>query len=71
MPRRTRAHRPLSLASSHWRADGVAKVRFATERDVQVVAADRSAESGVTLGVYRCDFCAGWHMGRRDARRDD
>ena len=66
--RRPRAHRPLSLNSSHWRADGAPKVRFDTEREAQAVAADRSREAGVVLGVYQCGFCHGWHMGRRGAR---
>jgi hypothetical protein len=61
-------HRPLSLSASHWRADGAPKVRFATEREAMAVAADRARESGIELGVYRCGFCHGWHMGRRSSR---
>jgi hypothetical protein len=45
-------------------------VRFDTEREAQAVAADRSREAGVVLGVYRCGFCHGWHMGRRGSRDD-
>jgi hypothetical protein len=68
--RRPREHRPLSLSSSHWRADGAAKVRYPTEREALAAAAERGREAGMELGAYRCGFCHGWHMGRRDPRHD-
>jgi hypothetical protein len=45
-------------------------VRYPTQRDALSAADERGQESGVDLGVYRCDFCGGWHMGRL-GRRDD
>jgi len=71
VPRRRPLHRSLSLAGSHWRADGAPKVRYRTEREAQAAAADRTREAGVDLGAYRCEFCAGWHMGRPSGRDDD
>lgn len=65
------SHRPLAIDGSHWRADGQAKVRFATEGEALRAADDRARESGVDLGVYRCDFCGGWHMGKRSGRQAD
>ncbi|HUZ10570.1 MAG TPA: hypothetical protein VMU76_10440 [Acidimicrobiales bacterium] len=67
MGSRQRRHRPLSIASSHWRADGGPKTRFPTEGDAAAAASDQSREAGIELGVYRCDFCDGWHMGRSSA----
>ncbi len=58
-----RGHRPLSVASSHWRADGGPKTRFPTEAAAAAAAADQSREAGFELDVYRCGFCEGWHMG--------
>jgi hypothetical protein len=71
MARRREPHRPLTIDGSHWRADGQAKVRFSTQGAAQQAAADRSAESGAELGVYACDFCRGWHMGKRSGRPVD
>jgi hypothetical protein len=69
MARHRRApHRPLAVNSSHWRADGIAKVGYPSEAAAAAAAADRSREAGVVLGVYRCDYCSSWHMGRRDER---
>lgn len=70
MPPRSRPYRPLSVDSSHWRADGQAKVRFATKAEAMVVAADRGREAGLEFGVYECAFCGGWHMGSRRGRQD-
>jgi hypothetical protein len=70
--RRREPHRPLSFSGSHWRQDGQPKVRFAHQKDALDAAHDRARESGIELGVYRCGFCGGWHMGRRSGReRDD
>jgi hypothetical protein len=69
--RRREPHRPLAIDSSHWRADGRAKVRFATRAQALVAAEDRGREAGTELGVYQCPFCGGWHMGRRDGRQSD
>ena len=67
---RPRDHRPLAVDASHWREDGKPKVRFATEAEALVAAHERGRQAGTDLGVYRCAFCAGWHMGRRDSRRE-
>ena len=69
-PRRS-AHRPLAVDSSHWRSDGQPKVRYPTRADALAAAGERSREAGASLGVYRCAFCAGWHMGKREGRRAD
>ena len=60
----------MSLSSSHWRGDGQPKVRFGSRAEALSAAEDRARESGVTLGTYRCDFCDGWHMGRRSGREE-
>lgn len=65
---RRRAHRPLTIDSSHWRSDGQPKVRYAARTDALVAAEVRSRESGTPLGVYECAYCGGWHMGRRTGR---
>jgi hypothetical protein len=70
VPRRRHSYRPLSVRSSHWRADGQPKVRYPTQRDALSAADERGRESDVDLGVYRCDFCGGWHMGRSGRRED-
>ncbi|HMD47136.1 MAG TPA: hypothetical protein VKG43_13305 [Acidimicrobiales bacterium] len=70
MAKRRTPHRSLSLSGSHWRADGAPKVRYGTEREAQMAAAERGAEGGVDLGVYRCEYCSGWHMGRTSPRQD-
>jgi hypothetical protein len=57
-------HRPLTIRSTHWRADGRAKQRYHSSREAQLAANDRSAEAGYLLHVYQCDFCKGWHMAR-------
>jgi hypothetical protein len=70
VPRRHHPYRPLSVRSSHWRADGQPKVRYSTQRDALSAADERGEESGVELGAYQCDFCHGWHMGRLERRED-
>jgi hypothetical protein len=70
VPPRRRVERPLSVSSSHWRADGQPKVRYPSEREAALAAADQSLEAGVTLGVYQCSFCQGWHMGRPGGRME-
>ncbi|HEX3946656.1 MAG TPA: hypothetical protein VHW47_03085 [Acidimicrobiales bacterium] len=71
MPRRRQPHhRPFSLDGSHWRADGRPKVRYASQGEAVNAAEERGRESEVELGVYRCEFCGGWHMGRRSGRDD-
>lgn len=71
MARRRPPHRPLTIGSSHWREDGRPKVRYATEGDANAAAEELWHETGADLGVYRCAFCNGWHMGRRGRRGDD
>jgi hypothetical protein len=66
--RRRPPHRPLTLDASHWREDGRPKMRYARQADALVAADERGKEAGVELGVYRCAFCNGWHMGRRGGR---
>ena len=50
----------------HWRADGAPKAAYLTQGEALSVAEERRHETGVELSVYRCDVCAGWHMGSRD-----
>jgi hypothetical protein len=57
------------ILGSHWRADGAPKTSFSTQGEALSVADERRQESGATLNVYRCDYCAGWHMGS-SARRE-
>jgi hypothetical protein len=71
MARRREPNRPFSLDGSHWRRDGRPKVRYRTQAEAASVAEERSRESGTELGVYRCTFCGGWHMGGRAGRADD
>jgi hypothetical protein len=61
----------LALDASHWRSDGQPKVRYPTQHEAMLAAGERSRDAGSTLGVYECAFCRGWHMGKRDGRRDD
>ncbi|MDA8379294.1 MAG: hypothetical protein M0020_00420 [Actinomycetota bacterium] len=53
--------RPLRLG--HWRADGLAKRRFATEADANRAGLAARLEGGVDLAAYACDLCGGWHLG--------
>jgi hypothetical protein len=53
----------------HWRADGAPKAAYLTQGEALSVAEERRRETGVELSVYRCDVCAGWHMGSRDGER--
>ncbi|HVX22121.1 MAG TPA: hypothetical protein VHB02_12285 [Acidimicrobiales bacterium] len=71
MPRRRQPHRPFALDGSHWRADGRPKVRYGTQGEALSVAEERAREAGTDLTVYRCEFCGGWHMGRRGGRDED
>jgi hypothetical protein len=71
MARRRPAHRPLAIDSSHWRADGAPKTRYPSRADALAATQERREDSGVELGAYPCDYCDGWHMGKRGGRRDD
>ncbi len=46
-------------------------MRFSTQGEALSAAEERSGEAGADLGVYRCEFCGGWHMGRRSGRDRD
>lgn len=61
--RRSASHRPLSIESSHWRSDGRPKVRYNTRDKAISATGERFSETGISLEVYLCDFCHGWHMG--------
>ncbi len=61
--RREKAHRPVSLSLTHWRADGRPKMAYPSQSEALVAADVRAKEAGVELNVYRCDFCGSWHMG--------
>jgi hypothetical protein len=65
-PRSTDTHRRLGVDGSHWRADGRPKVRYPSQAAALSAADERRDEAGGELNTYRCDFCGGWHMGRRD-----
>ena len=56
----------LRRLGPHWRADGAPKAAYLTQGEAMSVAEERRHETGVELSVYRCDVCAGWHMGSRD-----
>jgi len=76
VPRRRQPHRPatgrpFTLDGSHWRGDGQAKVRYGSQGEALSAAEDRAREAGADLQVYRCEFCGGWHMGRRNGRDQD
>ncbi|MGH9047522.1 MAG: hypothetical protein ACRDVW_09455 [Acidimicrobiales bacterium] len=70
MPARRRAHRQLKLDSSHWRRDGRPKVRYPSRAEALFAADERRAESRVSLSVYECPYCKGWHMGSRSDHSD-
>ena len=70
MPRRRPAHREFALDSSHWRRDGLPKVRYDTQADALSAADDRRNESGSRLSVYECPYCSGWHMGGRSGEAE-
>jgi len=57
--------RPRRLGP-HWRADGTPKAGYLSQGEALSVAEERRHETGIDLGVYRCDVCACWHMGSRD-----
>ena len=42
------------------------KKRFASEREADD-AAYRARMEGRQLGIYRCDWCGGWHLTSRRA----
>lgn len=71
MARRRPQHRALAVDSSHWRRDGSPKNRYGSRAEALAAAYDRRAETGLELGAYRCNYCDGWHMGRREGRTDD
>jgi hypothetical protein len=68
--RRRPPHKPLSVGSSHWRADGAPKVRYGSRAEALSAAYDRGTEEGIELSAYQCDFCDGWHMGRATPRSE-
>lgn len=43
------------------------KRRFETEREADDAAYQAKME-GRTLGVYRCDWCGGWHLTSRPGK---
>ena len=69
--RRPRGKQPgaqegLSGASrEHWRADGTAKTRFASQDEANRAALRLRLEEGADLDPYQCGFCNGWHLGTR------
>jgi hypothetical protein len=67
-PRAVGEERPLSLGA-HWRADGAPKTSYASQREAWAMADERRQDTGVSLNVYRCDFCSSWHLGN-DRGRD-
>lgn len=58
----------MSLAGTHWRADGAAKTPYPSRAEALVAADERARQAGTELNVYRCDFCGSWHMGRPEGR---
>ena len=48
---------------AHWRVDGGEKTRFPSEDEANRAAFAYRLEHGTDLAVYRCEVCAGWHMG--------
>jgi hypothetical protein len=53
---------------SHWRSDGAPKSTFRSQGEALGAADERSFETGVSLKVYQCGFCRGWHMASVDGR---
>ena len=49
----------------HWRADGLAKTRFATPDEANRSSLQARLERGADLDPYQCTFCHGWHLGNR------
>ncbi len=60
--REHRARKQLSRMG-HWRADGSAKVKFASEDDANRSAFRLRMEMHLDLEVYKCDICGYWHLG--------
>lgn len=63
---RTRGHGADRLSfgfRSHWRSDGNPKNAYPTQREALAAAEERRTRAGAELSVYRCDFCAAWHLG--------
>jgi len=54
---------------SHWRADGAAKTRFASEADANRHSLLVRLEHGNDVAAYPCEFCGGWHLGGSIAGR--
>ena len=67
MPKRRvrRSPPPKPPAPGHFRRDGAPKTRYPTQREAADAAHLRWVVDRVELEVYRCDLCAGWHMGKR------
>jgi hypothetical protein len=57
---------PRRTLLSHWRADGKAKVRYASETEANRASFGHRLEHGSDLLPYRCEFCGGWHLGGVD-----
>jgi hypothetical protein len=69
-PRRDAADGRGPSLGAHWRADGTPKTAYPSEKDAWAMADERRQDSGAELTVYRCDFCAAWHMGNARGREE-
>ena len=57
-----------SNLGSHWRSDGAQKTGYRSQAEALSVADERRQDAGVDLNVYRCAYCAAWHMGNSEPR---
>ncbi|MDB5168152.1 MAG: iviTM7 [Candidatus Saccharibacteria bacterium] len=63
MPRRnqTQSYQPFRFVSNCQQ-----KRRFSTERQAQESAEYQMlVQSNITLSVYKCELCGGWHLTRQ------
>jgi hypothetical protein len=49
----------------HWRADGMAKTRYASAAEANRYALQVRLEDGAQLDPYVCGICGAWHLGNR------
>lgn len=61
---RERKRREESIKGSKARARRMClrKVRHETREGAEAMAAYCTNRSGMTIGVYRCPLCKGWHL---------
>ena len=58
----------FSVYSHQRRSDGKPKMAFSSQKKAEKSALDMSRKYGQTFVVYKCLFCAGWHVSKLAAR---